>query len=139
VIALALRAVGALLVLLGLAHLALPYGLGWLREFTALTPLTRRIMHLHTGFIGLACVLGGLPPLLLTGDLLAGGQLAAAILAGECVFWGARWLCQFAAFTPSIWRGSRLRTAGHLGFAVLWTGITATFATALVAAVAGPG
>lgn len=133
-IALALRAVGAVLIVLGLAHLALPYGLGWLREFAALTPLTRRIMHLHTGFIGLACVLGGLPPLLLTGDLLAGGRLAAVILAGECVFWGARWLCQFAAFTPSTWRGSRLRTVGHLGFALLWSCITATFTAALIAA-----
>ncbi|BCJ36423.1 hypothetical protein Athai_39260 [Actinocatenispora thailandica] len=130
----ALRAVGAVLVLLGLAHLALPYGMGWLREFTALTALTRRIMHLHTGFIGLACVLGGLPPLLLTGDLLAGGRLATAILAGECVFWGARWACQFAAFSPSIWRGSPVRTAGHVGFALLWSWITATFGIALLTA-----
>lgn len=131
-IAVQLRLVGAVLLLLGVAHTVLPYGLGWLREFTALTPLTRRIMHVHTGFIGLACVLGGLPPLLLTGDLLAGGRLAAALLAGECVFWGARWLCQFAAFPPSTWRGSPVRTAGHVGFALLWTWIAAVFGTALV-------
>src|SRR6185369_6122726 len=98
-----LRLVGAVLVILGLAHLAMPLGLGWRPEFAALNALTRRIMYTHTYFIGLSCVLLGLAPLALTSDLLTPGPLPASILIAECVFWGLRWCAQFVAFPPAVW------------------------------------
>jgi hypothetical protein len=126
-----LRLVGAALVLLGLAHLVLPRALAWPPEFAALRPLTRQIMYAHTYFIGLTCVLLGLLPLTLTAELLAPGRMPTAILAAECTFWGLRWCTQFVAFRPSIWRGSRLYTAGYVGFAALWTWVVAVFGSAL--------
>jgi hypothetical protein len=128
-----LRAVGAVLVALGLAHLLLPRLLGWPAEFAMLRPLTRQIMRTHTFFIGVTCVLLGLAPLAFTADLLAPGRLGAAVLVAECAFWGLRWGAQFAAFPRRVWRGSRLHTAGYLGFTMLWTWVVGVFATALAA------
>jgi hypothetical protein len=126
-----LRLVGATLVLLGLAHLALPHALAWPPQFATLRPLTRQIMYTHTYFIGLTCVLFGLAPLALTPELLIPGRLSTAVLAAECVFWGLRWCAQFVAFPPALWRDSPLYTAGYAGFTVLWTWVVAVFATAL--------
>jgi hypothetical protein len=126
-----LRLVGAVLIVLGLAHLVMPRGLGWRPEFAALRALTRQIMYTHTYFIGLSCVLLGLAPLALTSDLLAPGRLPAAILIAECVFWGLRWCAQFAAFPPAVWRGRRLYATGYVALTALWTWIVAVFAAAL--------
>jgi hypothetical protein len=126
-----LRLVGAVLVLLGGLHLAMSRALGWPAEFAALRPLTRQIMHAHTFFIGVACALSGLAPLVLAADLLAPGRLGTAILVAECAFWGLRWCAQFTTFRPAGWRGSRLYAAGYVGSALLWTWIGAVFAVAL--------
>jgi hypothetical protein len=127
-----LQLVGVALVLLGVAHVAMPGALAWPAEFTALRPLTRQIMYIHTAFIGLTCVLLGLAPLALTGDLLAAGRMPRAVLGAECLFWGVRWCVQFVAFPPGLWRHSPLYVAGYAGLAVLWTWVVAVFATALV-------
>jgi hypothetical protein len=126
-----LRLVGATLVLLGVAHLAMPAALGWPAEFTALRPLTRQIMRAHTFFIGVTCALLGLAPLTMTADLLTGGRLPTAVLAAECAFWGLRWGAQFTVFRPAVWRGPRWYAAGYLGLALLWTWVGAVFALAL--------
>jgi len=128
-----LRLVGAVLVLLGVAHAALPRVLAWRPEFASLRPLTRQVLYTHTFFIGVMCVLLGLAPLTLTTDLLAPGRASAAILGAECAFWGLRWLAQFVAFPASTWRGSRLHRAAYAGFTLLWTWIAAVFAAALLA------
>ncbi|MEV0568643.1 hypothetical protein [Dactylosporangium sp. NPDC050588] len=126
-----LRLVGAVLVALGVAHVALPRVLAWRPQFAALHPLTRHVLYTHTFFIGVMCVLLGLAPLLLAADLLRPGRVPAAVLGAECVFWGLRWAAQFVAFPPGTWRGSRLHRAGYAGFTVLWTWIVAVFAAAL--------
>jgi hypothetical protein len=125
-----LRLVGAVLVGLGVAHVALPRVLAWRPQFAALQPLTRHVLYTHTFFIGVMCVLLGLAPLLLTTDLLGPGRVPAAVLGAECVFWGLRWGAQFVAFPPATWRGSRLHQAGYVGFTLLWTWIVAVFAAA---------
>jgi hypothetical protein len=126
-----LRLVGAALVLLGLAHVVLPRLLGWSADFAAIRPLTRKIMHCHTFFVGVMCVLCGLGPLLLTDELLAPGRLPTAVLAAETAFWGLRWVAQFVLFPPRVWRASRLYVAGFIGFSVLWTWVGGVFALAL--------
>ena len=134
-----LRLAGAALVLLGLGHLILPRVLGWPGEFTALRPLTRQIMHAHTHFIGLTCLLLGLAPLLLATDLLTGGRLPAAVLGAESIFWGLRWIAQLVAFPPALWRHRPLYRAGYLLFGLLWTWVTAVFGAALAATLQAPG
>ena len=127
-----LRLVGAVLVTLGLAHIALPRALDWPTHFTVLPALTRRIVHLHTFFIGVMCVLLGLVPLVLTAELLAPDRLGIAVLAAECVFWGLRWCAQFVAFPAAVWRTSRLYVTGYVGTALLWTWIVGVFGATLV-------
>jgi hypothetical protein len=126
-----LRLVGVSLVLLGLAHVAMPRALAWSKQFGALDPLNRRIMYVHTLFIGLTCVLLGLAPLALTAELLSPAPMSTAVLVAECGFWTARWCVQFTAFPPALWRHSRLHFAGYLGLSLLWTWIVAVFAVAL--------
>jgi hypothetical protein len=126
-----LRLVGAVLVLIGVAHVVLPSALGWPAEFTALRPLTRRIMSPHTCVIGVICIALGLVPLALTDELLAREPMAKVVLAAECLFWALRWCAQFVAFPPALWRNSRLYTASHIGFSLLWTWIVAVFVLAL--------
>jgi hypothetical protein len=128
-----LRLVGAVLVVLGGAHVVMPRVLAWRSQFTALRPLTRNIMYTHTFFIGLTCVMLGLAPLGLADELLAPGPMPKAILAAECVFWGLRWCAQFVAFPPALWHNSRLHTAGYIGFSLLWTWVVTVFAVAVLA------
>jgi hypothetical protein len=130
-LAVQLRLVGAVLVLLGVAHSVMPRALAWHREFAALRPLTRQIMYTHTLFIGLTCILLGLVPLVLTTELLAHGRLPTAVLVAEVVFWGARWCAQFLAFPPVHWRHSRWYQAGYAALTLLWTWVVVVFGAAL--------
>jgi hypothetical protein len=75
----------------------------------------------------------GLLPLVLAPDLLAGTPLGTALLAGETVFWGLRWVFQFTVFPARLWRGDRWRTAAHVVLALLWTWVAAVFGYALAA------
>ncbi|MFJ9950814.1 hypothetical protein [Kitasatospora sp. NPDC091207] len=126
-----LRLVGAVLVGVGLCHAVLPRVIGWPADLAGSTLMTRRVSWAHLFFIGLTCVLLGLLPLLLGRELLAGSPLGTALLAGQTVFWGTRWLFQFTVFPPRLWRGDALRTLGHIAFSGLWTWVTAVFAWAL--------
>ena len=131
-----LHLVGLALIGVGVGHVALPRLLRWPDTFATMDPLSRQVTRAHTFFIGLACILFGLAPLLLTRELLYGGRLGVAVLLGECVFWGLRWASQFVVFTPRAWRGSRLHTVGYLGFTVLWTWVGGVFVAALVRSIA---
>ncbi|WP_030275996.1 hypothetical protein [Streptomyces sp. NRRL B-24484] len=132
-----LRLVGAALIAMGALHIVLPRLIGWPSDLAGTTLLTRQVSYVHLFFIAMTCVLLGLLPLLLAPDLLAGGRLGTALLVAQTLFWGTRWLFEFAVFSPELWRGDRLRTAAHVGLSVLWTWVTAVFACALVAVVRG--
>ncbi|WP_282204474.1 hypothetical protein [Kitasatospora fiedleri] len=132
-----LRLVGAALIAMGALHLVLPRLIGWPADLAGTTLLTRQVSYVHLFFIALTCVLLGLLPLLLTRDLLAGGRLGTALLAAQTLFWGTRWIFEFAVFSPKLWRGDRLRTAAHATLSVLWTWVTAVFACALGTALGG--
>jgi hypothetical protein len=127
-----LRLVGLTLVVLGVCHVALPRALAWRRELAGVGSLNRQVLYTHTFFIGVMCVLLGLAPLTLTADLLGPGRTATAILVAELTVWGLRWVAQFVAFPARVWRVSRLHTAGHVGFALLWTWIITVFGAALI-------
>ncbi|MGW2250741.1 hypothetical protein ACWCXH_11125 [Kitasatospora sp. NPDC001660] len=126
-----LRLVGAVLVGMGLFHAVLPRFVDWPADLAGTTLLTRQVSYAHLFFIGLACTLLGLLPLCLARDLLSGTRLGTALLAGQTLFWGLRWLFEFAAFSPKLWRGDTFRTAAHIGLSLLWTWVTAVFAAAL--------
>lgn len=125
-----LRLVGVALLLLALFHVPLPKLLGWPEGLANLTPQNRAVAHSHMFFIGVTCAMLGLPPLLLTDDLVSGGKLGLVVLITETVFWSLRWIEQFSVYGPKVWRGSPLYTAGFIGFTVFWTWIVGVFAMA---------
>ncbi|GHH79311.1 hypothetical protein ACFXKJ_25400 [Kitasatospora indigofera] len=127
-----LRLVGAVLVGMGAFHALLPKVVGWPADLAGVSLLTRQVSYAHLFFVGLACFLFGLLALCLAPDLLAGTPLGTALLAGQALFWGARWFFEFAYFSPRLWRGDALRTTGHVALSVLWTWVTAVFALALL-------
>lgn len=130
-----LRLVGVALVGIGVFHAVLPRFIGWPADLTGTTLLTRQVSYAHLFFIALTCVLLGLMPLCLAPDLLAGTALGSALLGGQTLFWGARWVFEFAVFSPGLWRGDRFRTAAHVALSVLWTWVTVVFAVAFCQAV----
>ena len=117
----------------GLFHALLPRIVVRPADLAGSSLLTRQVGYAHLFLIGLTCVLLGLLPLPLTRDLRAGTPLGTTVLAGQTLFWGIRWLFEFAYFyfSPRLWRGDRLRTAAHLALSVLWSWVTAVFARAL--------
>ncbi|SEM26831.1 hypothetical protein [Streptacidiphilus jiangxiensis] len=127
-----LRLVGAALVAVGLLHAVLPRVIGWPADLAGTTLLTRQVASAHLFFIALTCVLLGLLPLALAPALLSRGPLGAVLLGGESVFWGTRWVFEFAFFSPRLWRGDRFRTAGHVALSLLWTWVAGVFVAALV-------
>ncbi|MFI1650320.1 hypothetical protein ACH4XT_25695 [Streptomyces avidinii] len=127
-----LRLVGLALAGMGVFHIVLPRLVDWPADLAATSLLTRQVSYAHLFFIGLTCVLLGLLPLCFAPELLARTSLGTALLAGQTLFWGARWAFQFLYFSPALWRGDRFRTAGHAALAVLWTWVTAVFTYALL-------
>ncbi|MFC9673625.1 MULTISPECIES: hypothetical protein [unclassified Streptomyces] len=125
-----LRLVGLALIVMGLVHTALPRILGWPGDLRASSLLTRQVSYAHLVFIALTCALLGTLPLAFAPDLLTGAPLPTFLLCAQTLFWGLRWIMEFAYFSPRLWRGHRLRTGGHVALAVLWTWVTAVFATA---------
>ncbi|GHA11939.1 hypothetical protein ACFOOM_28120 [Streptomyces echinoruber] len=125
-----LRLVGAALIGMGLLHAVLPRVLGWPGDLGGASLLTRQVSYAHLFFIGLTCVLLGALPLAFARELLGGGPLPTVLLCGQTLFWGLRWVMEFAYFSPRLWRGHRLRTVGHVALSVLWTWVTAVFAVA---------
>ncbi|MGF1426661.1 hypothetical protein [Kitasatospora sp. LaBMicrA B282] len=126
-----LRLAGAALVGMGLFHAVLPRFVDWPGDLAGTSLLTRQVSYVHLFFIGLLCVLFGLLPLLLAPDLLAGTRLGTALLAGETLLWGLRWLFEFAVFSPKLWRGDAFRTVCHVALSLLWGWETAVFGYAL--------
>ncbi|MFJ8812102.1 MULTISPECIES: hypothetical protein [Amycolatopsis] len=126
-----MRLAGVVAIVLGLAHLALPRLLGWPADLVAVSPMSRLVVGLHTGFVGLTCVvLGAL--LWPVDELLAPGALAATVLAAQTVFWGARWLCELVVVgrvvraAPLAWRAAHVVGLGG------WAWLTAVPLTALL-------
>jgi hypothetical protein len=127
-----LRLVGVALIGMGLLHVVLPRILNWPGDLGGTSLLTRQVSYAHLFFIGLTCVLLGALPLTFARELLSGDPLPTVLLYGQTLFWGLRWVMEFAYFSPRLWRGHRLRTAGHIALSALWTWVTAVFALATV-------
>ncbi len=134
-----LRLAGLPLVLIGLGHAFLPRVLAWATDLASVSALNRQIAYVHSGYIGLTCVLMGLLPLTMPGSLLNGGPLATAVLVGYLLFWGSRLFVQVLVYDAAHWRGNAVRTLIHAGFVALWSYETAVYALALAAVWTGRG
>lgn len=126
-----LLVVGALQILLALAHLAFPKRFAWKEEFARVSLLNRQIFYVHAFFVCLVLVLFGSLSLACADELLTPGRLARAVLIGLTLFWGARLLCQFFVYSPQLWRGHRFNTAMHILFTGVWLYFGGTYGCAL--------
>jgi hypothetical protein len=64
-------------------------------------------------------------------ELHANNSLSRVVLGGLSFFWATRLYCQFFVYRPELWRGNTLHTMAHVLFTLLWTLLTAVYATAL--------
>ena len=128
-----MRAVGVLLLLLGLSHAFFNRYFGWEQELASVSLFTRKVFFVHNFFIALGVLLAGAGSLLCADSLLRPGALSRGLLAGMTLFWLCRLLAQFLAYDSALWRGDRFRTFMHTAFVVLWCYVTATYGIALIA------
>lgn len=129
-----LKAVGVLLILLGLAHGAFGSRLNWKTELERLSPVNRQIFLVHCFYIALFLVMLGSLSLFLTPHLLEPSPLSRCILGGGCVVWSLRLYIQWFVFDRSLWRDSRVNRRIHYLLTVLWVYFAAVNGIALVRA-----
>lgn len=123
---------GVILLGLGILHVALPAVLRWREEFAAVSVLNREVSYVHCFFIGLACLLWGLLPLIAGKSLLAPGPVTRLVLAGAVIFWGSRLIIQLAVFNRHAARSAGWRMLSLSGTG-MWLYLTAVWTLALVA------
>ena len=125
-----LQIAGALQLILSVSHFAFIRRLGWREDLQRVSLFTRQVFWVHLGFLMLVLAgFGGLS--LLYGDeLLTRSPLSRAMLGGLTIFWAARWYCQLFVYRAALWRGNSFNTKVHFFFVLLWTFLTAVYATA---------
>jgi len=125
-----LQIAGALQLILSVAHLAFARRLCWREDMQRVSLFTRQVFWVHMGFLMLVLAgFGGLS-LLYADELLTRSPLSRAMLGGLTIFWAARWYCQLFVYRAELWRGSSFKTKVHISFVLLWTFLTAVYATA---------
>lgn len=122
----ALQITGALLVILGLAHATFPGHFRWREETVHLSLLTRQILYVHTGFIGLTVFLIGLLSATCAHEL-SNTPLGRRISLGIAAFWSIRLIVQFFGYSPELWRGKPFETIMHILFSLFWGWLTTIF------------
>jgi hypothetical protein len=125
-----LEIVGGVLIALGISHLALPRILGWRQGFATLGKLDREVSYVHSYFIGLACVLWGLFPLLAGHEMLARGSVTSLVLVGAAIFWMSRLIVQLIVFNHHA-SDSTTWLIASVGGTLLWLWIAGTWVWAL--------
>jgi len=117
---------GWVLIFLAALHAVFPRYFKWNTDLSGISLINRQIMGVHTFFIALVLFLIGLLCVALTPDLV-GTKLGRTICLGLSVFWGIRLAVQFFWYSPKLWKGKRFETLVHVGFVVLWSGLTLLF------------
>ena len=125
-----LQIVGALLVLLGVAHCFFPKRFGWKDDLAKLSLLNRQIFGVHCFFIALTLVLMGSITALYARALLEPSPLNRAILACAAIFWACRLFVQFFVYDRKLWQGNPFNTWMHVLFSCLWIYLVATYSVA---------
>jgi hypothetical protein len=126
-----LKIVGALLILLALAHLTFAKRFNWKTETERMSLLNRQIFYVHCFFISLVLVFMGALSLFSTRLLLQPGELNKLVLIALIVFWSARLFIQFFVYDARLWKDNRFNTAMHVLFSAFWAYCVATFGMAL--------
>lgn len=129
---LCLQLAGIMQLTLALSHFAIVRRFGWREEMQRVSLFTRQVFWVHMGFLMLTLAGFGTVSYLHAAELLERGPLARTVLGGLAVFWGVRWYCQIFVYRAELWRGNTFNTWVHVLFILLWTFLTAVYATAFV-------
>ncbi|MCU1311353.1 MAG: hypothetical protein JWO20_2478 [Candidatus Angelobacter sp.] len=124
------KIVGALLVMLGLAHATFNKRFEWDRELARLSLLNRQMFLVHAFFIALTLVMMGSVSLFYTAALLQPTPLSRIVLTGVAIFWVCRLFIQFLVYDSALWRGNRFHTLMHVVFSCFWIYVVCTYALA---------
>jgi hypothetical protein len=127
-----LTVAGAILIGLGVLHIALPSVLRWRQEFAGVSMVNRDVGYVHCFFIGLSCLLWGLLPVMAGRSLVAPGPVTRLVLVGAVVFWGSRLLIQLTVFNRHAAR-SRCWRVLSVAATGMWLYLTASWVWALLA------
>src|SRR5215831_17637145 len=102
------KIIGTLSIALASIHFLFPKYLNWGKELKALSLINRQIMAVHTFFIAFFVFLVGLLCLTSGSELIA-TSLGKKISLGLGLFWVARLLTQFFAYSPDLGKGRDLK------------------------------
>jgi hypothetical protein len=127
-----LRFSGALLILLGAAHVFFDRRLSWKHDTRQLSPVNWQIFAVHWFYIALALVMLGALFASLATELLRPEPLTQAIFLATTIVWAARLFIQWFVFDRALWRGDRLNRAIHYLLTAVWIYLLAVNAAALV-------
>jgi len=122
-----LKIVGALLVVLGIAHGAFNKRFEWKTELARLSLFNRQMFLVHCFFIALTLVLMGGVTLFYTDALLQPAPLSRVVLVAVVIFWICRLFIQFFVYDSMLWRGNRFNTWMHVLFSLFWTYVVLTY------------
>jgi hypothetical protein len=122
-----LKIVGAMLIILGIAHGAFNKRFEWKTELAKLSLFNRQMFLVHCFFIALTLVLMGGVTLLYTDALLQPTPLSRVALAAVVIFWLCRLFIQFFVYDSALWRGNKFNTSMHVLFSFLWTYVVLTY------------
>jgi hypothetical protein len=126
-----LQIVGALLIVLGLAHSLFERYFKWRDELASVSLLTRQVFQVHCFFIALLLVMMGACSLFCTKALLESGSLSRVVLFGLVAFWLFRLLFQFFVYDRALWAGRHFYTFMHVMFSVFWIYVVLIYGAAL--------
>ena len=121
-----IKIIGYILIALSLLHLVFPRYFKWKQDLGNIILINRQMMYIHTFFIALVVLLGGILCITSARELLEtklGGRLAL----GMFIFWGLRLVFQFFGYTSQNWKGKRFETGVHIVFSLLWLYLTVVF------------
>ena len=123
------KIIGALLIVLALAHIAFPKYFNWNEELKSLSLINRQMMTVHTFFIALTVFLMGLLCLTSSSELIE-TNLGKKISLGLGIFWTFRLFIQFFGYSSDLWKGKRFETIMHIIFSLIWAYLSIIFFTA---------
>ena len=121
-----LKFIGILLLLLGFVHLIFPRMFEWKEELQRLSLVNRQMMIVHTFFVALTVFLLGTLCLNYPTELLT-TRFGKVIATGIAIFFGIRFIVQFAGYSSKLWRGKTFETSAHIFFIALWGYLTGIF------------
>ena len=132
------NALGLGLVLAGIGQIGLvvvtPYIvhlLGWRRKTDVLDPLVRTVFWTYAGYILTTNLAFGLASVFLTGQLLAGTPLAAAVVGFIMLYWGVRLVLQFVKYRAAYAHPNWISRAGETAMNLLFLYLTLAYGAAL--------